>query len=133
MTDAKIASRFVWNAQRLYRYSDQSKSFVRFYDEPWTANRFWEIQVNFMLTYMERTHSIICLVPLEESECTTLLFYNVRRQEQVVVFWFSERIPSSHAMRKYTYFYAKRNRVRRWSHCWMAPSGAISIMRHQFY
>ena len=57
MANAKIASQFVWNAQRLYRYSDQTKSFVQFYDEPWMADRFWEIQVNFMLTYMERTHT----------------------------------------------------------------------------
>jgi len=34
---------FVWDAQRLYKYD--GSSFVRFFDEPWTAQRFWDVQV----------------------------------------------------------------------------------------
>ena len=36
---------FVWDACKMSRFSKESDSWVRFYDEPWTADRFWEIQV----------------------------------------------------------------------------------------
>jgi hypothetical protein len=42
--DPRLAPYFVWDAQRLYKYN--GNSFVRFINEPWTANRFWEIQVS---------------------------------------------------------------------------------------
>ena len=32
---------WVWDAQKLYKLN--SEDFVHFYDEPWTADRFWEI------------------------------------------------------------------------------------------
>ncbi|KAI5981970.1 hypothetical protein EDD15DRAFT_2182044 [Pisolithus albus] len=37
-----LAPHFVWDAQRLYKYSGEG--FERFYDEPWTADRWWDIQ-----------------------------------------------------------------------------------------
>ncbi|KAJ6572855.1 hypothetical protein DFH09DRAFT_916508 [Mycena vulgaris] len=40
--DPRLASFFVWDAERAYKYD--GSSFVRFYTEPWTANAFWEIQ-----------------------------------------------------------------------------------------
>ena len=55
MKNAKIASKFHWDARQIYRYSDKTKSFMRFYDEPWTGDRFWEIQVLSMgcITFYE--------------------------------------------------------------------------------
>ncbi|KAI0782698.1 hypothetical protein C8Q75DRAFT_691392, partial [Abortiporus biennis] len=38
-----LAPHFIWDAEQLFKY-DGSK-FVRFIDEPWTANQWWEIQV----------------------------------------------------------------------------------------
>ena len=36
----RLASLFVWNAQKLYKFDE--KNWIRFYDEPWTANGMWE-------------------------------------------------------------------------------------------
>jgi hypothetical protein len=38
-----LAPYFEWDAQRLYKFN--GKVFVQFFDEPWTAKRFWEVQV----------------------------------------------------------------------------------------
>lgn len=38
-----LAQNFEWDAQQLSKYDGET--WVRFYDEPWTANRFWQIQV----------------------------------------------------------------------------------------
>lgn len=40
-----LIQHFVWDACRLSKFDEQSNSWVRFYDEPWTADRFWEVQV----------------------------------------------------------------------------------------
>lgn len=36
---------FVWDACHMSKFDEQTNSWVRFYDEPWTADRFWETQV----------------------------------------------------------------------------------------
>lgn len=38
-----LIDHFVWDAQRLSKFN--GSKFVRFLDEPWTADRFWDIQV----------------------------------------------------------------------------------------
>ena len=40
-----VGPHFVWDAQRLSKFD--GKEWVRFVDEPWTANRFWDVQVRF--------------------------------------------------------------------------------------
>ncbi|TFK32476.1 hypothetical protein BDQ12DRAFT_773340 [Crucibulum laeve] len=42
ISDVDLAPHFVWDAQQLFVYQDSS--FIRFFDEPWTANHFWEVQ-----------------------------------------------------------------------------------------
>ncbi|KAI5989534.1 hypothetical protein EDD15DRAFT_2171237 [Pisolithus albus] len=37
-----LAPHFIWDAQRLYKYNGDD--FERFYDEPWTAEHWWDIQ-----------------------------------------------------------------------------------------
>jgi len=39
-----LAPYFEWDAQRLFKYN--GTEFVRFIDEPWTADRWYEIQVS---------------------------------------------------------------------------------------
>ena len=39
-----LALYFEWDAQRLFKYN--GTEFVRFIDEPWTADRWYEIQVS---------------------------------------------------------------------------------------
>ena len=41
--DPRLASFFVWDAERTYRYS--GTKYIRFWTEPWTGNSFWDIQV----------------------------------------------------------------------------------------
>ncbi|KAJ7695581.1 hypothetical protein B0H14DRAFT_3100500 [Mycena olivaceomarginata] len=40
--DPCLAKCFVWDAVKMYRHN--GKSFVRFWNEPWTADAFWELQ-----------------------------------------------------------------------------------------
>ncbi|KIJ58589.1 hypothetical protein HYDPIDRAFT_178048 [Hydnomerulius pinastri MD-312] len=42
LRDPKFGPHFVFDAQRLSKYD--GKQFVRFFDEPWTANSFWDHQ-----------------------------------------------------------------------------------------
>ncbi|KAG2345160.1 hypothetical protein BDR05DRAFT_975302 [Suillus weaverae] len=42
LKDPRLGPHFVFNAQRLYKFDGQN--FVRFFDEPWTANAFWNSQ-----------------------------------------------------------------------------------------
>lgn len=45
LQDPQLIHHFVWDACKMSKFDGQSSSWVRFYDEPWTAARFWEIQV----------------------------------------------------------------------------------------
>ncbi|KAJ7788226.1 hypothetical protein B0H14DRAFT_2628482 [Mycena olivaceomarginata] len=40
--DPCVAKCFIWDAVKMYRHN--GKSFVRFWNEPWTADAFWELQ-----------------------------------------------------------------------------------------
>lgn len=40
-----LAPHFRWDAQRLFKYDGRKSKWVRFYHEPWTANKFWDVQV----------------------------------------------------------------------------------------
>ncbi|KAG2121427.1 hypothetical protein DEU56DRAFT_873780 [Suillus clintonianus] len=42
LRDRRLAPHFVFDAQRLYKFN--GTRFVRFIDEPWTANAFWDAQ-----------------------------------------------------------------------------------------
>ena len=44
LQDPQLIPHFVWDACQMSKFDGKS-SWVRFYDEPWTATRFWEIQV----------------------------------------------------------------------------------------
>ena len=44
LRDSRLQPHFTWDAERLYKFD--GTSFERFVDEPWTANRYYEIQVN---------------------------------------------------------------------------------------
>lgn len=40
---------FVWDAQRLFRWNGQK--WLRFYNEPWTGDDWWNIQVKLTLQF----------------------------------------------------------------------------------
>lgn len=43
LADPELIKHFEWDARRLSKFD--GSSFIRFLDEPWTAERFWEVQV----------------------------------------------------------------------------------------
>lgn len=43
LRDCRLAPHFVFDAQRLSKFNGER--FVRFIDEPWMANAFWNAQV----------------------------------------------------------------------------------------
>ena len=45
LKDEDLIHHFVWDAQHISKFSGSSGSWVRAFDEPWTGDRFWEIQV----------------------------------------------------------------------------------------
>ncbi|KAJ3977305.1 hypothetical protein EV361DRAFT_879617 [Lentinula raphanica] len=44
LMDPRIAPNLNWHARRLFRYHKASGTWKRFVNEPWTANRWWEVQ-----------------------------------------------------------------------------------------
>lgn len=45
LRNPNIVSRFTWDSCQLYKYNKISKCYTQFINEPWTADRFWELQV----------------------------------------------------------------------------------------
>jgi hypothetical protein len=45
LRDSRFGPHFVFDAQRLSKFNGER--FVRFIDEPWTADSFWDAQVCF--------------------------------------------------------------------------------------
>jgi hypothetical protein len=63
LKDATLAPHFEWDAQRLSKFDGEK--WVRFYDEPWTANEFARVQVRLA------TILLICPLILDKGEgCT---------------------------------------------------------------
>lgn len=46
LQDPGLASCFVWDAEKVYKFNGES--YVRFYHEPWTADAWWAAQVSLM-------------------------------------------------------------------------------------
>lgn len=53
LLDADLMHHFVWDAQRVSKFDSKSGSWIRIIDEPWTANRFWEIQVSLWIVLVQ--------------------------------------------------------------------------------
>lgn len=47
LDDTVIISQCRWDAERHYKYN--GTHWVRFIDEPWTADEWWEVQVFYLL------------------------------------------------------------------------------------
>jgi hypothetical protein len=46
-----LIQHFEWDACHMSKFDEESASWVQFYDGPWTASQFWEIQVCGILYY----------------------------------------------------------------------------------
>jgi hypothetical protein len=40
-----LIDHFEWDACQVWKFDEDQDSWIRFYDEPWTADQFWKIQV----------------------------------------------------------------------------------------
>jgi hypothetical protein len=43
-----LAPHFVWDAQRIYKHN--GTEFERFFNEPWTGDRWWDVQVLYFIS-----------------------------------------------------------------------------------
>ena len=43
--DPRVVSRMQWDARRLFKYEEASGRWMRFINEPYTADKWWAIQV----------------------------------------------------------------------------------------
>lgn len=46
LLDPNVVSKMEWHAQRQFRFDEANGKWKRFISEPWTANRWWKIQVS---------------------------------------------------------------------------------------
>ena len=44
LANPQLAPHFVWDAERVYKHNGEE--YERFYGEPWTCDRWWDIQVS---------------------------------------------------------------------------------------
>jgi hypothetical protein len=114
-----LARHFEWDAQKLYKYD--GKKFIRFIHEPWTAARFWEVQVSMApsLAGQYPTHqstSVTTPKPGRKTNC----YHSLCRQDKAVVVWNRNGLSYNCSIRKPS----RRDSEwkRRWwgLRCWMA-------------
>jgi hypothetical protein len=116
-----LIQHFEWDACRLSKFDEQSASWVRFYDEPWTADRFWEIQVCGILYYPYMLLNVSMKVkPSTWSKTTGAQC--LCRQNKVVNIWDKKGLPCDCSLCKSSNQNTKWSRPWRWSSCWVAAN-----------
>ena len=124
-----LIQHFVWDACQLSRFSKKSGSWVRFFDEPWTADQFWKIQVcaNCPVSCVKLT-PIWKVKPSTGSKttCSNCLC----RQIKAIIIWHQERLPCHCTVCKSSCRITKWNWPWRWPCCWVAPSGVLQCLLH---
>ena len=63
LNNPHISPHFVWDAERLYKHD--SAEFEHFYDEPWTADSWWDIQVGYIVTLSIISCSLTCVFTMQ--------------------------------------------------------------------
>jgi len=99
LQDEDLIHHFVWDAECVSKFDSGSGSWVRVIDEPWTADRFWEIQVSPQLYLMA-----ICLHLLSgksTSRCKTPHILYLCRQDKALLLWYPKGLSSDCTMHKY--------------------------------
>ncbi|KIK79337.1 hypothetical protein PAXRUDRAFT_16380 [Paxillus rubicundulus Ve08.2h10] len=82
LNNPHIASHFIWDAKRLYKHN--GVKFERFYDEPWTADSWWDIQSELPAS-AENTVPLALILYADKSKLS--LFGTVKGYPVVNVFW----------------------------------------------
>ena len=57
VSDPQLAPFFEWDAQRLYKFDGEN--FIRYVHEPWTADRYWAVQVCVIQYYGDMQYMLI--------------------------------------------------------------------------
>lgn len=81
--DPQLASHFHWDAQRLSKH-DGSK-WVRFYDEPWTADKFAQVQVSIN----DYDGLVFCLICFDHSSHVqdSITVKNAKAKPLAIILW----------------------------------------------
>ena len=74
VTDPILAPHFHWDAQQLYKYN--GKEWVRFMHEPWTADKYWRVQV---MSSENAAASHETVIVGASSQCQTASIHSLRR------------------------------------------------------
>jgi hypothetical protein len=82
LNDEQLVSHFEWDAQKLFKFN--GTDYIRFFNEPWTGNRWWEVQVccHLILCYifMPANATFCCSQSFLKVESHSALFYMQIRQ-----------------------------------------------------
>lgn len=54
LINPEIVQQFEWDAQKISRYDGEK--FSQIYSEPWTGERFWEVQVQLPDLFTSKSH-----------------------------------------------------------------------------
>lgn len=79
-----IVRKFEWDAQKVSRYDGERHT--RIYTEPWTGERFWEVQV----TTSELFHFKITLTNFKDivaTRCENAVPRTICRQDPALIVW----------------------------------------------
>jgi hypothetical protein len=57
-----LAPQFVWDACRVYKRNDTE--FEHFFDEPWTGDRWWDIQVHNSCLFLNQTYRFMLCISM---------------------------------------------------------------------
>ena len=123
LQDPQLIPHFVWDACQMSKFD--GKSWVRVYDEPWTATRFWEIQVRTVGPNS-------CLADVRStvkppSWCKADHPTHLCRQVKVVLIRHTERLPSNCSVCKSSGRIAKWEWNWRWACRWLAPNCTFTL------
>ena len=70
--DSSPAPHFHWDAERLYKYN--GNEFLQFIHEPWTAERFWRVQVRVYKTWHLQSHKFLSALPTDAKPLPFILY-----------------------------------------------------------
>ena len=92
LSDSTLSSFFVWDAVKIFQLDEKTNTRMRIFDEPWTGDLLWKIQVycfsvsNFVL--------LTIMLELTTAWWKAIGIYYICRQNMPIIIWDSKRISS---------------------------------------
>jgi len=120
LQDEDLIHHFVWDAEHVSKFDSGSGSWVRVVDEPWTADRFWEIQVGLVWCLMTIDSHPLLDRPTRGCKAPHILY--ICRQDKTLLIWYPKGLSSDCTM------YKSSCQALEWgwdwgrAHCWMVTN-----------